>query len=70
MIGVFVCAGAVINHNAFVGDGCQLDCGSAVWSGVILKAKTQLRYNEVFDKERAEITLRRPPDGYKFEDGM
>lgn len=69
-IGVFVCAGAVVNHNAFVGDGCQLDCGSAVGSGVILKAKTKLRYNEVFDKERAEIALRRPPGGYKFEDGM
>lgn len=68
-IGVYVCAGAIVNHNSFVGDGCQLDCGSVVGSNVILLAKTKLKYNEVFDKERAEIALRRPPDSYKFEDG-
>ena len=69
-IGVFVCAGAIVNHNAFVGDGCQLDCGSVVGSNVIVTAKTKLYYNEVIDKERAEIALRRPPEGYKFEDGV
>ena len=69
-VGAFVCAGAVVNHNAFVGDGCQLDCGSAVGSGVILPAKTKLKYNEVFNKDRAEIALRRPQGNYKFEDGV
>ena len=69
-IGAFVCAGAVVNHNAFVGDGCQLDCGSVVGSGVILPTKTKLKYNEVWDKDRAEIALRRPQGEYKFEDGV
>jgi acetyltransferase-like isoleucine patch superfamily enzyme len=68
--GVFVCAGAVVNHNSFVGDVCQLDCGSVVGSNVILPAKTKLKYNEVFDKERAEIARRCPSGDFKFEDGM
>ncbi len=69
-IGVYVCAGAIVNHNSFVGDGCQLDCGSVVGSDVILLAKTKLQYNEVFDKDRAEIVLRRPLESYTFEDGV
>ncbi len=69
-IGVFVCAGTIVNHNSFVGDGCQLDCGSVVGSNVVLLAKTKLKYNEVFDKDRAGIALRRPSDGYKFKDGV
>lgn len=69
-IGCLVCAGAIVNHNSFVGDGCQLDCGSVVGSGVVLTARTHLKYNDVFDKDRAEIALRRPPESYKFEDGV
>ncbi|MCI8487701.1 MAG: PglB [Clostridia bacterium] len=69
-IGCLVCAGAIVNHNSFVGDGCQLDCGSVVGSRVILTARTHLKYNEVFDKDRAEIALRCPPESYKFEDGV
>ena len=51
--GVIVCAGAIVNHNAVVCDGCQLDCGSAVGSNVVLAANTKLKYNEIFDKDRA-----------------
>jgi acetyltransferase-like isoleucine patch superfamily enzyme len=68
--GVFVCAGAIVNHNSFVGDVCQLDCGSVVGSNVNLPAKTKLKYNEVFDNERAEIAHRCPSGDFKFEDGM
>lgn len=57
--GVFVCAHAVVNHNAVVEDCCQLDCGSVVGSNVVLAAKTKLKYNETFDKEREEKELRR-----------
>ena len=69
-IGVYVCAGSIVNHNSLIGDGCQLDCGSVVGSNVILLAKTKLECNEVFDKNRAEIALRRPPESYNFEDGV
>lgn len=48
---------------AFVGDGCKLDCGSEVGSEVVLTARTHLKYNEFFDRERAETALRRPPEG-------
>lgn len=64
-VGVLVCAGAIVNHNSAVGEGCKLDCGSVVGSNVKLPAKTVLKYNEVFDKDRAEIAARRPPEGYK-----
>lgn len=66
----YVCAGAIVNHNSMVGDGCRLDCGSEGGSNVILLAKKKLECNEVFDKNRAEIALRRPPESYKFEDGV
>lgn len=69
-IGCFVCAGAVINHNSFVGDGCQLDCGSVVGSNVSLLAKTKLKYNEVFDKDRADAALCRPLESFNSEDGV
>ncbi len=69
-IGCLICAGAIVNHNSFVGDGCQLDCGSVVGSGVMLMARTHLKYNEIFDNVRAKTELRIPTDNYKFEDGM
>lgn len=47
-VGVIICAGAIVNHNATVGEGCQLDCGSVVGAGVVVPAKTKLKYNEVF----------------------
>ena len=55
--GVYVCAGAIVNHNAVVGEGCQLDCGSVVGSNAVLPAGTKLKYNEVWDKDRAEKSL-------------
>ena len=55
-VGVLVCAGAIVNHNSSVGAGCKLDCGSVVGSNVNLPANTELKYNEVFDRERSEIT--------------
>ena len=68
-VGCFVCAGAIVDHNSFVGDGCQLDCGSVVGSNAILLAKTKLEYNEVFNKDRAAIALRRATDCRKHKDG-
>ncbi len=62
-VGVLVCAGAIVNHNSAVGEGCKLDCGSVVGSNVKLPAKTVLKYNEIFDKNRAEIAALRPPEG-------
>lgn len=57
-VGVFICAGAIVNHNSSIGDGCQLDCGSVVGSNVNLREKTKLKYNEVFDSERAAAVNR------------
>ena len=45
--GVIVCAGVIVNHNAAVGDGCLLQCGSILAARTHLKPKSALGYNEV-----------------------
>ena len=70
-IGVFACAGSIVNHNAFVGDACQLDCGSVVGASAALLAKTKLHYNEVYYGMGTAISMKCPEvNDYKFEDGM
>ena len=46
--GVFVCAGAIVNHNSSVGKVCTLQCGSVTPANSTLPDKTALKYNEVY----------------------
>ena len=49
----FVCAGAVINHDAFVGKYCQIDCNAVVASGAAVPDKTKVQSLSVWS-ERPE----------------
>ena len=54
------CAGAIVNHNAAVGDGCLLQCGSVVAAGTMMKMKSTLGYNEVLMNTGVLIEKRTP----------
>lgn len=47
-MGVFVSAGAVVNHCVYVGDFCHLDTGSVVSAHSLVKIGTKLVAGEVF----------------------
>lgn len=46
--GVFVCAGAVVNHNAEIKDYCQIDVGSVIPAGAIVVANTKVEAGTVW----------------------
>lgn len=43
-----------------IGAGSQLDCGSVVRSNAVLSAETKFKYNEIRNRERADVALNRP----------
>ena len=44
----FICAGAVVNHNATVGDFCHCDCNSTVLARACVPGKTKVLSGTVF----------------------
>lgn len=70
--GVFLCAGAIVNHNCKIGDFCTLQCGSIVPANSVVAAKTTVDYNMVFDNRFSGPIDKRTPvgNGYRFEEGM
>ena len=64
------CAGAIVNHNVTVGDGCLLQCGSIVAAGTLMKMKKTLGYNEVLRDSDVPIgKCTQTGSNYKLEDG-
>lgn len=48
----FVASGAVIRHDAFVGEFCHVDCNAVVESLAIVPAGTKIACNSVFCREQ------------------
>lgn len=46
--GTFVCAGAIVNHNAKIGEFCTLQCGSIIPSNSEVPSQTATGYGEVY----------------------
>lgn len=49
--GVILCAGTIVNHDCLIGEGCLLQCGSVTVANSVVKSKTTLNYNEVYDNK-------------------
>ena len=48
--GCFICAGAVVNHNAVVSEFCQVDCNAVVGAGAEAPAEMKVESNTSFTK--------------------
>lgn len=58
-VGVIACAGVTVNHDAVIGDGCLLQCGSIVKSGARMPRCFVLDYAAVYgstEPTRGETT--------------
>lgn len=48
--GTYVCAGAVVNHDASICECCQIDCNAVVAVGAIVPEKTKIQSCTVWNK--------------------
>jgi tetrahydrodipicolinate N-succinyltransferase len=48
--GTYVCAGAVVNHNAVIGEYCPIDCNALFASRAVVTEKTKVTSCTVWDK--------------------
>jgi len=50
-MGGLLCAGCVVNHNAHVMPGCQIDCNAVVESNAVVPAGTKVPSGTVHERK-------------------
>ena len=48
--GSYVCVGSIVNHDAVIGEYCQIDCNAVVASRAVVPEKTKVTSCTVWDK--------------------
>ena len=80
-IGTFIAMGAVVDHNSFVGDYCNIGCNAVIMSGALLSVGEKVNAGEVIrhvpmvfslEKDGSIHAAKMPitPSEYSFDDVM